>query len=386
MARIKVSIIVPVFNAAPYLQQCLDSLTSQTLKSIEIILVNDGSTDDSGTICDSYAKKDARIHVLHQKNRGQTRARVNGVKLAKGNYVHFVDADDWLDNDMEKIMYDYAIKNSADIVTCDSVFHKGEKEIKARQIFDPGVYDKNKLVTTLYPRMIYSGKFFYFGIYAAMWNKLFRRQLILPNIEKIDPAVRIGEDGLATFASFLDAETVVVIKDTLYHYRDDNENSLTRSYCWEQFDSALLLIAYLRRLAHKHMDTYDISPQIDMYLLYNIKSIILEEFYYKVQKTYRHRYQYLRRIVTHPEVQKVCKRVLASGKLSRDEATLFKLIKSGHFHSLLTLAVSRSIDQRARHYSRKLAYGNKLSMIVFDSAQKAKSTRLSFVARPATDK
>lgn len=379
MGRISVSIIVPVFNAEPYLNRCLESLVNQTQKDIEIILVDDGSKDRSGAICDAYATKDTRIRVIHQKNLGQTRARIEGIRKARGEYVHFVDADDWIDIDMEEIMYTKAKECSADIITCDAVFHKGKKEIPARQILREGVYGPKKLISTIYPRMIYSGRFFYFGIYAAMWNKLFKRELIQKNIENIDPAVRIGEDGLATYASFLDARKVVVIKDMLYHYRDDNDTSITRSYCWEQFDSALLLVIYLRRIAQKNIKKYDINPQIDMYLLYNIKCIILEEFYYKTKKTYRSRYQYLRRIVTHPLVQEACKRVLNEGSLTEKEARVFRLILSGNFHSLLSVAVVRGLDQRAKHYSHKLAYSNKLSMLLFDSSQKVKSTAAKMI-------
>lgn len=386
MGRVDVSIVVPVYNAEPYLQQCVDSLLNQTLKEIEIILVDDGSKDTSGTICDSYSRSDRRVRVIHQKNQGQTKARIAGIVQARGAYVHFVDADDWLDVHMEEKMINEAKRNNADIVTCDTIFHKGKKEIPARQIFIPGVYGKKQLISTIYPKMIYSGKFFYFGIYAAMWNKLFRRELILKNIENIDPAVKIGEDGLATFASFLDAQKVVVIKDTLYHYRDDNNTSLTRSYCWEQFDSALLLIVYLKRLAKEHTAICDINPQIDLYLLYNIKCIILEEFYYKTKKTYRSRYQYLRRIVTHPMVQEACQDVLQKGILDDKESSLFKLISSGQFHSLLGIAVYRGISQRAGLYSRKFAYSNRLSMLILDSSKSAKLITLNALNSPISEK
>lgn len=381
MDGIKVSIIVPVYNTHLYLGNCLDSLKSQSLEDIEIILVNDGSQDNSGDICDSYAKKDHRIRVIHQKNQGQTKARIAGLKIARGEYIHFVDSDDWLDKKMEEIMYNHAKENNADIVTCDSVFHKGKEEIAARQLFDAGVYNKQRLVDEVYPRMIYSGKFFYFGIYAAMWNKLFKRELIIPNIENINPAVRIGEDGLATFACFLDAQTVVITKDTLYHYRDDNSDSLTRSYCWEQFDSALLLIAYLRRIAKKHIHSIDINPQIDIYLLYNIKSIIIEEFYYRVKKTYRHRYQYLQRIITHPTVKSACDRIISSGQLAVNDESLFKLIQSDHLHSLMATAIRRGLDQRMRHFSRKITFSNNLSAKAYNSVQKTKMSRLQLIAK-----
>lgn len=370
--KASVSIIVPVYNAALFLEQCLGSLITQSLNNIEIILVDDGSTDASGAICDAYATKDSRIQVIHQKNKGQTAARNAGLAASSGEYVHFVDSDDWIDPDMEKVMYEQAISNNADIVTCDTIFHKGRKEITARQAFDAGVYDKDGLVKHIYPKMIYSGRFFYFGIYAAMWNKLFRRELVTPHIINVDPAVRIGEDGLTTFASFMEASKVVIIKDTLYHYRDDNATSLTRSYCFEQFDSSLLLIAYLRRIAKQYLDVYDLSHQIDIYLLYNVKSIIVEEFYYRTKRTYRHRYDYLRRIVTHPTVQEACQRVDYKHEFNHQHAHFFELLESGRFHRLLSTTVRRSIDQRLRHYVRRAVFSSSASSATYSSLTQMK--------------
>jgi len=352
MSNVKVSIIVPVYNAAAYLEQCVDSLVGQTLKEIEIILVNDGSSDNSGKICDTYAKQDARVYVIHQKNQGQTIARNAGLVAATGDYAHFVDSDDWLDTTMEQQMYEEAIKHEADIVTCDTIFHKGKREIPARQAFEAGVYDKPALIKSLYPKMIYNGRFFYFGIYAAMWNKLFRRELVTPHIINIDPAVRIGEDGLTTFAAFMEANTVVVKKETLYHYRDDNNTSLTRSYQKEQFDSALLLIKYLREIAKRHKATFDLSYQIDMYLLYNVKSIIFEEFYYRIRKSYSRRYSYIRRIATDPTVLKVCARADFDKEFNKEQRRFFRLLCSGQFSKLVAITIIRSIDQRLRHYAR----------------------------------
>jgi glycosyltransferase involved in cell wall biosynthesis len=371
MTKISVSIIVPVYNAQLYLEKCVTSLMSLTLKNIEIILVNDGSTDTSGELCDHFATLDTRITVIHQKNGGQTKARIAGLKASKGEYVHFVDSDDWLDPTMEEIMHTQAAANNADIVTCDSIFHKGTKEIPARQPFEAGVYTKERLIKDLYPRLIYSGRFFYFGIYAAMWNKLFRRSLVTRHIESLDPAVRIGEDGLTTFPSFLEANTVVVVKDLLYQYRDDNTTSLTRSYVKEQFDSALLLIKYLREIATKYSKHVDLTPQIDAYLAYNVRSIILEEFYYKVKKSLKSRLRYIRRIMTHPEVQEAIQRLDTSQGYTAEQARFISYIRSQDFIKLIVATITRSADQRLRLSIRQFAYKNARNAKLFQSLKAA---------------
>ena len=115
MSDIAVSIIVPIYNTSKYLKKCIDSLISQTLKNIEIILVDDGSTDDSGVICDLYAK-DNRVLILHNNNKGPSASRNDGIKYAKGEYCMFVDSDDWLELDACEKMYTYGKRTSSDLV------------------------------------------------------------------------------------------------------------------------------------------------------------------------------------------------------------------------------------------------------------------------------
>ena len=115
-----VSVIVPVYNVEKYLARCVDSITSQTYENLDIILVDDGSTDNSGRICDEYAKKDTRIRVIHQKNKGASAARNCGITAASGNYIGFIDSDDWIDKDMYELLVNTAIEHHADIARCDT--------------------------------------------------------------------------------------------------------------------------------------------------------------------------------------------------------------------------------------------------------------------------
>lgn len=113
----KISIVIPIYNTEQYLDKCVDSVLNQTYKNLEVILVDDGSTDDSGKICDYYAAKDQRVVIIHQRNQGNNVARKNGVKIANGDYVGFVDSDDWIEPDMYQCMVDNIKKNNADIVS-----------------------------------------------------------------------------------------------------------------------------------------------------------------------------------------------------------------------------------------------------------------------------
>lgn len=111
-----ISVIVPVFNTEKYLDQCIQSILSQTYSNIELLLVDDGSTDSSGAICDRYAEQDSRVRVFHKPNGGVSSARNKGLEVAKGEYVIYCDADDWIDVDMYKVMYDKASSENLDMV------------------------------------------------------------------------------------------------------------------------------------------------------------------------------------------------------------------------------------------------------------------------------
>lgn len=347
-----ISLIVPVYNVEKYINQCVDSILGQEFTDFELILVDDGSTDKSGKICDKYAKSDKRISVIHQTNGGQTKARKAGLKRSVGKYVYFVDSDDWLAENALQVACDTAIKNDADIVTFDAYFNYSNFQTKVKQSVPSGIYDKKGLIKTVYPRMIYSGNFYYFGIYAAMWNKIFRRSILLPNMINIDERIRIGEDGLTTFATFLDAEKVCIIGgNNLYHYRNNNI-SITRSYCREQFDNAILLINALYKI-NQQKAVFDLSKQIDYYLMYNVFSIFHEEFFYKYKKSFIRRYKYLRQIAGNDLVQEVCQKISVDG-MQRIYKFYFRLLKRGQFNSLIVLSFLYAMWKRFRANLRLL--------------------------------
>ena len=117
----KISVIVPVYNTEEYLHRCIDSILGQTYPNLEILLINDGSTDNSGKICEDYARKDTRIKVIHQENKGQSAARNVGLNAATGEYVNFIDSDDWIDPPMYETMMGVMLANNQEVVECKEV-------------------------------------------------------------------------------------------------------------------------------------------------------------------------------------------------------------------------------------------------------------------------
>ena len=150
----KISIIVPVYQAEKYISKCIESIVNQTYKNLEIILVDDGSTDRSGEICDEYGKKDNRIVVVHNKNKGVSVARNCGLDIATGDYITFVDSDDYIDLQMYSEMMKVVEKYSCDVVMCDCIKEFEKKSEKYTHEIREGFYDEEQLNQEYYPQLL----------------------------------------------------------------------------------------------------------------------------------------------------------------------------------------------------------------------------------------
>lgn len=204
----RISIIVPVYKAETYLQECIDSILAQTFQDFELILVDDGSPDSSGSICDANASRDSRIRVIHQTNQGATRARANGVASAKGEFLHFVDSDDTLPtNALETLIA--AMDEETDIV-----LGRHQKPYK-RPTGEIGLDIYRRLCCILN------------GVTGTLWANLYRRSIFDATIFDIPPEVRIGEDAIANMRlAYKIKGKVRMIDSVVYHYRDNEESTM----------------------------------------------------------------------------------------------------------------------------------------------------------------
>ncbi len=213
----KISIIVPVYNVEKYLSVCLDSLLNQTLDDIEIICVNDGSTDGSLHILKEYANLDSRIKVICQENRGLAGARNTGIKAASGNYIGFVDSDDWVDDDFFEKLYNTASSSNADIARAPYKYSYNDKEI-----------EEENLTPILTKRFSNNESLGINEHSVVVWNAIYKTDFILQNNIKFDDNIYISEDIYFTAnATFKSTKTLPVI-DTYYHYRQEVKNQLSK--------------------------------------------------------------------------------------------------------------------------------------------------------------
>lgn len=221
-----ISVIIPVYNSEKYLKSTIQSVIEQDYRDIEIILVNDGSTDDSLSICKQLQSDDSRIHIINQENSGVSAARNNGIRHAHGEYLIFIDADDLMDKDMLSVLYEKAIETDADIVSCGAAIVKDGMVIREE-------FGTNKLYTYSRDEAI---KFFLIGnnVNIGVWTKLFKAKTI-KGIE-YDKAIRINEDKLFIFEALMKAEKYVVYDVSKYNYIQ-REVSATRKFDDRWFDT-----------------------------------------------------------------------------------------------------------------------------------------------------
>lgn len=213
-----ISIIIPLYNASAYLHHCIDTLLSQPFQDIEIILVDDGSTDESPAICDEYASKDGRIKVFHEVHSGVAHSRQIGLEYATGDYVLYVDADDMVDSDMVSNMYGEAIRQQADMVICDyrELTHDGE--VYQRQ--EPTALDGLTILDD-----ILNGK-----LYGALWNKMMRRKWLHETKACFPQALSMREDLIFLSRCLPFAKKLSYIPKAYYGYERRNATALTSNY------------------------------------------------------------------------------------------------------------------------------------------------------------
>ena len=207
-----ISVIIPVYNVENYLNDCLDSVLSQTYKNLEIILVDDGSSDKCPCICDEYAKKDSRIRVIHKENEGVSVARNLGLDVARGDYIGFVDGDDFISKDFYRALYDNITKHSADISAC--LYCNVYENIIAKILHDRTLLKSDYVIAN---RVEALRLFFENKINTSSWNRLYRREIIESIRFPID--VKLGEDVVFTYRTFDNSNAIVFSNNYHYYYR-----------------------------------------------------------------------------------------------------------------------------------------------------------------------
>lgn len=241
-----ISVIVPVYNKEAYLRACVDSILAQTYRRLEVILVDDASTDGSGAICDEYARTDERVQVIHQENGGPTAACAAGMQAASGDYYMFVDSDDYVDAKMLTEMAARLAGVPREVVCCDHVLEKQRETVEIKNGLEPGIYEGEKLREQIKARLIGTE---HKPIPLSRCMKLCEKSLFADAAAYYDFSLRFGDDTNMMFPVLLGADRVVIMKDAFYYHYRYVEGSLVHSYEERLFEHVERLIEILARIA-----------------------------------------------------------------------------------------------------------------------------------------
>lgn len=267
MDQILVSVVIPVYNVENYLNRCVQSVMNQTLKNIEIILVDDGSPDNCPTLCDEFALIDNRIKVIHKKNGGLASARNAGMKIAKGEYLFFVDSDDWLELDGLEILYNDAKKYNVDFVRYRAI-RTGWPNLEENapcmvedvREMNGGFYNKDKIIKEIYPRLITTSQLT-MGPIVGAWGSLYRLDFLKENNLYFDEEIKFSEDMIFSAKVVLNCKNFYYREQAgIYHYFY-NDKSISKSFRADRWLSCKQIIYQFEKTFSEYKE-YDFKNQL----------------------------------------------------------------------------------------------------------------------------
>lgn len=261
------SVIVPVYNTEQYIEKCVNSILKQTYMAIEIILVDDGSSDQSGLICDLLAEKNTCIKVLHTENRGITKARLAGVKASTARKVTFVDADDWIAEDAYRELFfecDYDV-----IITGICRYIDPEHQIMQFPFLQEGTYDRKGIIDKIAPVMLWTPQLEYWALDPSLCTKIFKREILLEQLEKASVVEsNYGEDSIVIFPLMLQAEYIQITKKIYYYHLQRVSGEMPSYIRDDEFISKLSNVYEYLKQQFKQTSYWDVmKKQLDCFFI-----------------------------------------------------------------------------------------------------------------------
>lgn len=256
-----VTVIIPIYNKGKYLSCCLDSIIQQSYKEYEVILVDDGSTDNTREISQEYCKKDKRFRLIYQENGGQNSARLRGVRDASYDKIMFIDADDWIDSNYFSFLVNTYENEPVDLVTSGLMMEYPDKSLKLLDGIESGTYTGNGCIKTIIKRFIYDDVTDSQGIVHSLSGKLLKKDIMEKVLEVIDTRVTICEDGLAVFNYLGYISSVTITNYIGYHYIQLNDSTIHTAGL-ESLEGIRRLEKEYIKSARKQNVYYEVMPQI----------------------------------------------------------------------------------------------------------------------------
>jgi len=301
LCRKTVNIIVPVYNASRFLRRCVNSILDQTYKDIHVILVNDGSTDDSGEICDEYVGRDSRVKVIHQINSGVSSARNAGINSSEGSFIQFVDSDDYIERDMTEIL----VKNMADMdqmVICGykTIYSaEGRKIVQENHCPVTGRYDMTTFLQVF-------GELFNKHFINSPCNKLYTADIIKRHMLRFPEDISMGEDLLFNLAFIRKSDNINLITDVPYNYAVRDDDSLTAGFKRDYFMNQKRLFTEVQTLLLQN-NCYSCANKtyVEMFYCDMIMECIANLFHNNSGLSYQKRTESIREIIADDRVREM---------------------------------------------------------------------------------
>lgn len=276
------SIIIPVYKSETYLPVCIDSILNQDYDNFEAILVDDGSPDNSGVLCDEFAEKDPRVKVIHKENGGSVSARRAGLAASNGDYIVHVDSDDYIDQDLLKNAAKAINEHSADAFMFGYVKFSENEQTEHRHGIPADVYEGDSL--NIFRQNLILGSNACVSVFGALWTMIIKRELLIPCAESVPEDIYRGEDQAAVFPALLKCEKVVVSSQCAYHYRT-TPGSVMTTFRRDMIDQALKVAKHL-------------SEQMGAEYQNRIDCYVLKELYYCLSEIVKFTYRDYKRIIS----------------------------------------------------------------------------------------
>lgn len=239
------TVVVPVYNSSRYLRKCINSIICQRYKSLDIILINDGSTDDSGEICEYFQHIDERVRVFHQENKGLVASRKLGAELAKGKLITFVDSDDWIEPDMYINMMAVYKDYEPDLITSGITIESNNKKNYEMDKIPKGIYEKVDIKDKIISGMMYDELTQKRLITPSVWNKIYKVDLLKKAALGLDESITYGEDAAVTYIYIAMAKKIMILNNSWYHYVI-HSGSMSRKYNFKSFEQIYNFYNYMK--------------------------------------------------------------------------------------------------------------------------------------------
>lgn len=299
MNNIKVSVIVPVYNAEKYIASCVESILSQTLPDLEVIFINDGSMDQSRKIIENYKKLNPQITLINQENQGVSMARNAGLQAATGEYIGFVDADDFIEKDMYETLY-YAAKEG----DCDAVISNFESELEGRKVITSYPFPIDTVLSRDYIEREILTYLIKSDQLNNVWNKIYKGTVINNNKVEFPEKVALGEDGMFNIRFFSNAGRVKFLGYSGYHYREVVGSATRDIVEKDYFKRAIEVYSFeIKEINSVHMNPVKMKKLKSLKLINSVISNINVYLNSPSNMSFTQRIKYVKNMINHPHVR-----------------------------------------------------------------------------------